>query len=239
MNYKNHFKIIVPLYNVEKWIKACLNSVLLQDYKNFECIIVDDNSDDKSEAIIRSMLLPYNFKVITNKKNIGPLGNAYQAVIKYSTNLREDDIVIILDGDDFFANKETLETLNKFYNKEDCWMTYGSYVNLSDKRRGKFSFPVPKQVIEKNSYRQSPWCTSHLRSYKAFLVQKIKIEDLLDNDDGFYRAAGDLAMMFPLLEMCGPKAKFVDKILYIWNDCSDLNEHKSKRELQLKCENKT
>ncbi len=236
MSCRNHFKIIIPLYNVEKWIKPCLNSVLLQDYDNYECIIVDDCSNDKTPHIIKDMSLPKQFKVITNQKNVGPLENAYLAVVKHSTELDSDDIVVILDGDDFFASKEVLSTLNDFYNQEDCWMTYGSYINLSNRQKGKFSTPVPERIIQENSYRQAPWSTSHLRSYKAFLVQKIQIEDLMDNNGEFYRAAGDLAMMFPLLEMCGPRAKFIDKILYIWNDCSDLNEHKSKRELQLRCE---
>ena len=48
----NHFKIIVPLYNVEKWIKRCLRSIKLQTYKNFECIIIDDISTDNSVSII-------------------------------------------------------------------------------------------------------------------------------------------------------------------------------------------
>ena len=56
---------------------------------------------------------------------------------------------------------------------------------------------------------------------------------MLDKDGHYFRAAGDLCLMFPLLEMSGHKAHFIKDILYIWNDLNDLNEHKSKRELQL------
>ena len=52
MNINNHFKIIVPSYNNEKWLQACLRSVKLQTYDNYQCIIVDDCSSDKSVEII-------------------------------------------------------------------------------------------------------------------------------------------------------------------------------------------
>ena len=99
----NHFKIIVPFYNVEKWIVKCLNSLLLQNYSNYECIIIDDGSTDKSYELA-SRLVKNNerFKLIKNSKNVGPLENAYMAVMKYATDLKDEDIVVILDGDDFF-----------------------------------------------------------------------------------------------------------------------------------------
>jgi len=237
MSYKNHFKITIPLYNVENWIVSCLKSVMLQDYDNYECIVVDDNSSDDTYKKIKALVSDNSkFKIVRNKENVGPLANAYRAVLEHSTNLNDEDIIVLLDGDDFFSSKNTLSILNNFYNQNKCWMTYGSYINLSDKKKGKFSRPVPSQVIENNSYRESEWCTSHLRSYKAFLIKELDEKDLKDDTGSFFRAAGDLAMMFPLLEMCGPQAKFVEEILYIWNDMNVLNEHRSKRKEQLMCE---
>ena len=49
----NHFKIIIPFYNVEKWIKICIRSVKAQDYNDYECILIDDISTDKSAAIAK------------------------------------------------------------------------------------------------------------------------------------------------------------------------------------------
>jgi hypothetical protein len=69
-----------------------------------------------------------------------------------------------------------------------------------------------------------------------FLLQKISTEDIKDSDGNFFRAAGDLAIMFPLLEMSGYHAKYVKEILYIWNDLNELNEHKTKRKSQLELE---
>jgi glycosyltransferase involved in cell wall biosynthesis len=231
----NNFLIIVPFYNAKKWIGKSIQSVKKQSYKKFKCIIADDNSNDGSDNICKKSISDDNrFFYTKNKINLGPLGNSYTAAMRYAEN--KDDIIVILDGDDFFYSKDTLKILNDTYNKNNCWMTYGSYINLSDKKRGKFSKQVPEFVIKNNLYRNYEWCTSHLRSYKFGLLQKVKRNNLLDENGEYIRAAGDLAMMFPLLEMSSHKAKYVNEILYIWNDLNDLNEHKTKRELQIKSE---
>ena len=49
--------IIIPVYNAEKYIKRTLNSIISQDYKNIEIIIVNDGSIDKSEKIINEIIL--------------------------------------------------------------------------------------------------------------------------------------------------------------------------------------
>ena len=46
--------IIVPCYNIEKYVEACINSVILQTYKNWELLIIDDFSKDKGCEIARN-----------------------------------------------------------------------------------------------------------------------------------------------------------------------------------------
>ena len=224
---KNKFIVVMPFWNASKWVDKSIKSVLLQDYENFTCIVSDDNSSDNSYDICKSLIAnDSRFILNKNKTNLGPLGNAYESAMVHNSDQDKNNIIVILDGDDFFYNKHVLTTLNNHYNEHDCWMTYGSYINLSNKQVGKFSLPVSQHIIENNLYRDSQWCTSHLRSYKLGLLQNIN----------YFKAAGDLALMFPLLEMSREKAHFVKDILYIWNDLNELNEHKDKRELQLKCE---
>lgn len=45
--------VIIPMYNVEEYIGKCLDSVLSQDFKDFEIIVVDDGSTDNSNSIVR------------------------------------------------------------------------------------------------------------------------------------------------------------------------------------------
>ena len=48
--------IIVPIYNVERWLKRCLDSILTQTFNNFELILVDDGSPDKCSEIIEKYI---------------------------------------------------------------------------------------------------------------------------------------------------------------------------------------
>ncbi len=232
---KNKFIVVVPLYNAKKWIAKSLKSLMLQTYDNFECAVIDDCSTDESYEIAKKITKhDTRFVVTKNDINVGPLANAYNGAMNISSS--PEDIVVVLDGDDFLFSKDTLSILNRYYSDKSCWMTYGSYINLSDKKKGKFSQQIPPHIIEGNLYRESQWLSSHLRSYKMFLLQKISTEDIKDSDGNFFRAAGDLAIMFPLLEMSGYHAKYVKEILYIWNDLNELNEHKTKRKSQLELE---
>lgn len=91
--------LIIPMYNVENYISACLNSVMDQTYSNFECIIVNDKSPDNSEEIVRQMISTYkgdiSFHIISHEINKG-LPNALNTGIKCSRG----DYLLFLDSDD-------------------------------------------------------------------------------------------------------------------------------------------
>lgn len=221
----NHFKIIIPLYNAAKWIKVCLMSVKKQDYKNFECVIIDDVSTDNSVEIIKKIIKDdERFKLIINKDKKYALKNIYESILL--TKPKDEDIIVTLDGDDWLASKDVLNTLNKVYGEKRCWLTYGSYVEYPTKARGKFAKKIPNSVIQQNIFREYQWCSSHLRTFKYHLWKQIKKEDLLDTHGQFYRMTWDLAFMFPMLEMSGNKSQFIEKVLYVYNTGNPLNDHK-------------
>ena len=229
----SHFKIIVPLYNVQEWIKLCLRSIKGQTYRNFECIIIDDISTDNSVEIIKQEIgNDDRFKLIVNTEKKYALKNIHDALIDCNPN--DEDVIVTVDGDDWLANKDVLKTLNEVYSSNTCWMTYGSYAEYPSKTRGKFAKQIPQQVIDKNLFRKHEWCSSHLRTFKHHLWKSINKEDLINPETGkFIKAAWDLAFMFPMLEMCGNKSFFIDKVLYIYNRGNPLNEDKVNHSVQL------
>lgn len=101
------FSIVVPVYNVEKYIINCLESINEQSYKNFEVIIVNDGSPDNSEKLIKKFIKDKKqFKYY--KKENGGLSDARNYGLKYVTG----DYIIFVDSDDTI-NKDLLYELNE------------------------------------------------------------------------------------------------------------------------------
>ena len=229
----NRFVIITPLYNVENWINLCINSVYKQSYKNYVHYLVDDISTDKSiEKIEKIIKDKDNFHLIKNQVKKYALQNIYD--ILNDNDINDDDIVVILDGDDWLASSSVLQRINDEYKKTDCLMTYGSYVEYPSLLRGKFSKRIPEHIIQQQSYRKNEWMSSHLRTFRYKLWKRIDKKDFINkHTDRFIKAAWDLAFVFPMLEMCGRRAHYIEDILYIYNRTNPLNEDKINHSLQL------
>lgn len=90
------FSVIVPIYNVDKYLRTCIDSVLHQSYKNFELILVDDGSPDKSPSICDEYAKIDNRIIVIHKVN-GGLVSARKTGAKVASG----KYVLCLDGDDF------------------------------------------------------------------------------------------------------------------------------------------
>ncbi len=229
-----NFKIIVPFYNVEAWVGKCVKSVQLQTYENFKCFLVDDMSTDSSAEVIKNLISDdERFVLIENKEKKYALRNIYEAIQESGTDT--EDIIVTLDGDDWFATKRALETLKEVYDETNCLMTYGSYIEYPSKSKGKFCREIPANVVRGSTYRESQWFSSHLRTFKRGLWDKIDTDDLKQDGD-FFRMTWDMAFMFPMLEMAGPLAVHIEKMLYSYNRQNPLNDDKVNHRLQLETE---
>ena len=145
------FKIVVPFYNVENWIHKCVQSIRLQTYKNFVCYLIDDLSTDNTVNKILPLIEEDNrFVLIRNKEKKYALQNICDAIVESGNDA--EDIIVTLDGDDWFATKKSLEILNQKYNTYNCWITYGSYVEYPSMQKGKFCKPIDSNIIKNNSY---------------------------------------------------------------------------------------
>lgn len=90
--------IIVPVYNVEKYITDCLDSIINQSDDNFEVLIVDDNSVDKSGEICDEYAKKDSrIKVIHNQTNLGVSASRNIALSKV-----KGDFILFVDSDDLY-----------------------------------------------------------------------------------------------------------------------------------------
>lgn len=224
------FVIVTASYKNKDWYKRNLDSVLFQNYSNYRIIYIDDNSPDDTGKLVQEycQLLHKEDKirVIVNQENVGALANIYNAI----HSCKPEEIIILLDGDDSLAHNDVLKHLNRIYQDNNVWLTYGQFQWFPAQIPG-FTFEMPQWVIEKNCIREYRWVTTHLRSFYASLFHKIKKEDLLYQNK-FYSMAWDLAIMYPMVEMAGYHTRFIPEILYIYNTANQINDSKVNLELQ-------
>jgi glycosyltransferase involved in cell wall biosynthesis len=227
--------VITPSYNNRQWYERNLSSVVDQDYHNFRVIYVDDCSSDGTGELVEQFIADHNsgslIHLIRNPVRVGALQNLFNTI----HSCDDDEIVILLDGDDWLAHNEVLKKIDEVYTNPDVWMTYGQYRSWPDDTNG-YSREIPSDVIESNNFRENEWCASHLRSFYAWLFKLIKKEDLISPCGTFYHMAWDQAIMFPMLEMAGHRAKFISEVLYIYNAANPINDHKVDRDLQRRLE---
>jgi len=231
-----HIVVIIPSYNNIKWYDKNLDMLEAQSktYKNWNAIYIDDcSTDGTGKAVaqyIKSHNLEHKIKLIQNKQNKGAMYNLYHAI----HSCKNSDVVVTLDGDDWFKDEQVLSYINKVYQDKNVWMTYGQYEIYPSGKLGHCSH-IPDIVTQQNAFREFRWLSSHLRTFYAGLFKKIKTEDLLYNDK-FYAMTWDMAMMFPMLEMAGNHAKSIDKVLYIYNQENPINDWKKDLKLVLHLE---
>lgn len=212
-------------YNSAPWIEHCLNSVLSQSHKNFDVVAVDALTNDGTYDILKKYETHSNFKLFRNIERKYQVENIIFGV----DQARDDTIIITVDFDDWLPNQNILNILDENYD-DNTWMTYGTYSEYhGDNRyvpaRTDVYHRYPDEVIQSNSFREYRWMASHLRTFKKSLFNRIDKNDLIDKVSGnYYTFAGDMSFMFPMIEMCGERFKYIDKEMYVYNRTNILSE---------------
>ena len=216
--------IVIPSYNNAQWYEKNLSSILNQEYDNYRVIYIDDCSSDQTYQLVKIFLEnhPQGHRVTLfhNDNRCGALYNLYHAI--YSCDDRS--VIVTVDGDDWLAHNQVLLRVNQEYQNPNVWLTYGNFIRWPMQARS-FCAIVPPEVIMRNAFRDHPWVTSHLRTFYVGLFKKINYEDLL-YQGAFCPVAWDMAMMFPMLEMCGDRFKFIPDVLYTYNYETPINDMK-------------
>lgn len=204
-------QIIIPVYNAERHLKRCLDSIKSQNYTNWQVIIVDDASFDTSPEIIREYCsTDSRFMCIKQKQNGGP-ARARNAAFSYLTS----EYTVFLDADDYWE----CGILNTMLEK--------AAANKSDVVQCRFiyDFPGGKQVLPKGAFTGdvSLYGSALKRVYIKMMTginmnhvcMKLMRTDLIKNlrFDESLKTAEDLAFCIKLFQKV-EKYDFINKPLY-------------------------
>jgi glycosyltransferase involved in cell wall biosynthesis len=225
--------IVTPFYNSEQYIERCIQSVVQQEYENYQLILIDDASTDNSYNIALKTIksLPQSIqnkiKLTSNESNKGAVYNHINVLLNY---VKEDDIVMLLDGDDWLVNNNTIFHLYNDLYQHGAEFTYGSCWSLVD-NIPLIAQDYPEAVKEKRAYRNHKFAWNmpytHLRTFTKKLFNNIPSERFKDDQGNWLRAGGDGALFYEMIERANPdKIVAVKEIVCNYNDINPLNDYK-------------
>lgn len=147
--------IIVPVYNVENYIKECINSIINQSYKNIEIILVDDGSTDNSGSLCEEFSL-IDSRIVTLHKENGGLSDARNYGIKHSNG----EYIMFVDSDDIIE-KDIVKVLYNMIQEDKA-------IDISVCGLKRFNDGLSPKFVARDKYS----ILDREESLKEFLYQK-------------------------------------------------------------------
>ena len=212
------FSILVPVYNVEKYLEQCIHSVLNQTFQDFELILVDDGSKDESGLICDKFAKEYPDRIkVVHKENQG-LISARRVGIANATG----EFCIFVDSDDFIE-PDLLEIL-EFYLKQDetlDMILYSFYYNRDGKREERKKYIAPNESSWEGDSKKELYEKLLFTPDITSIWTKAIRTSILKSDETDYTQYYGKDMAEDLLQSLYPmtvarKVLFIDKALYAY-----------------------
>lgn len=187
--------IIIPVYNTEKYLKNCLESVINQTYKNLEIICIDDGSTDKSLEVLKQFEAKDNRIKVISQNNQG-----VSAARNQGLDNANGKYLMFVDSDDWIESSmiEELYTLAEKENA-DAIITGILYENIAEKQLS-YRIPTSKRWLSRNNLLNPVANKFHrteiIKKFNIHFENNIRLgEDFLFNMDVFSR--GNKILIFP------------------------------------------
>lgn len=206
------FEVVSAQRNMGEVALRCLQSVSDQRYPRelVHHTFIDDASSDDTAVMVENWIREHpdhRVTFIRNDTRRGMLANNLEGFRRAD----DETIGIELNGDDWLPDPGVLGFLNKVYHDDDVWMTYNTLRQTDGTIL--FQVPPPRKVREDCSYRQAPWATSHLRTFRVGLYHLLPEQHLRDPATGeYWDMAPDTAVYLAMLEMAGVHSRHVYRI---------------------------
>ena len=180
------FSIVIPVYNVEKYLEECVDSILKQKFTDYEIILVDDGSNDSSGDICDKYSEKYVFIKTIHKKNGGQ-----SDARNVGTAVALGDYIIYIDSDDYVSDDEFLSDISKHiltYGSEIVMYKFSKYFDESKiLDKCSFSFPDTKkfagdelllEMVKRDAYYGMAWTKAFKRSIASEFDTSLVCEDM-------------------------------------------------------------
>ena len=203
------FVILIIGKNNGAYLEKNLGSVFLQCYDNFRVIYIDDASDDGSESLAANLIenscLRKKTQFVRCEQARGVLRNIVDSVKECGN----EEIVVVLNGEDCLAHEWVLQRLNQYYADPDLWIAYSQCIEYPSYKISSF-----RQYMQNG--RTSPVQFPRFQTFYAKLFKQIDDADLRYQGE-YIQGAAEIGYMLPMLEMAEDHCQCLSDVLYVVN----------------------
>ena len=157
MTTNEKVSVIIPVYNDEKYLNQCVDSVLSQTYTNYEIILVDDGSTDHTSTICENYREKYPQIRVLHKKN-GGVGSSRNAGLALATG----EYIVFVDHDDWL-DEHYIEDLYKLAKKNNADIAAGNF-NMFYEEKSLFSYWINQDDYFEKNYSIKEWFSLQYRT---------------------------------------------------------------------------
>jgi len=170
--------IITPMYNSERFIIETINSIILQTYPNWELLLIDDKSSDRTIEIANNFIKKYsNIKLLENEVNSGAAISRNKGI-----NAAKGDYITFLDADDLWK-PEKLEKQVAFMKANDCDVSFSSYEQIDEQGMPLNKLVQALPILTYKKFLKSNYIGNLTGMYNAKNLGKIMSPNLRKRQD--------------------------------------------------------
>jgi glycosyltransferase involved in cell wall biosynthesis len=212
-----NMKIIINCGVCQDYVRFCLESVRAQTFRRWQAFVtIDACGDETAERAFVARGGDDRIEIRLNSERLYSMTNLIRAI--QHSGAEPEDLIVILDGDDWFATNQGLQRIVSEYEQHGCWMTYGSWITNDPSRKGLQAGLWPAYQEGTTRFRETAWLGTAVRTWKKWLWNLIDDRDFRDGNGDYIQVAEDQATMLPMLEMSGTsRARHIADVLMIYN----------------------
>lgn len=182
-----YINVVIPVYNGEKFLKECIESVVMQPIPNLHIVLVDDGSTDNTPILCDEYEQRYSYIHTIHQKNSG-VSRARNVGLDYILNICTCGYIIFLDADDRWF-KLSGKVIEKIVNNTADIVGFSTYFSNEEGNRFKLNHQYTEQYLQKEKAGTTDWILGgHLNAHflKLDLIKSNKIrfmEEVKYNED--------------------------------------------------------
>ena len=223
------FSFVISSFNNEKNIINNILSVIYQNYSNWEIFYTNDASTDKTHDLWMDICNDYNlYDKVHYVHNSHNKKQSYSKFHSYQ-KIHNENIVVILDGDDWLSRSDALSILYNHYCNSNKLVLYSGYqVYYQDKiDKDVIGCEYPNHIKKSGKYRKyKGWHFTHIKTGFAWLFKKIP-KEYFQFENKWLDRCTDLAEMYVVSEIAKEKVGHIPETLCVYNKNNSIHYQNS------------